>query len=160
MLLVSNLSSKVTYEKIEVQPDPVVVQIETVHAGATPEVVQETEVKKEEVIKKPVKAPTPLPDTDVVATLTAILGEGHPLIAVARCESGYRQFNADGTLLRGKQNPQDVGVLQVNEKYHLAESIRLGYDIHTLEGNIRYGEYLYNHQGLTPWNWSRPCWGK
>ena len=120
MLLVSNLSSKVTYEKIEVQPDPVVVQIETVHAGATPEVVQETEVKKEEVIKKPVKAPTPLPDTDVVATLTAILGEGHPLIAVARCESGYRQFNADGTLLRGKQNPQDVRVLQVNEKYHLS----------------------------------------
>lgn len=158
MILVSQLSSTVKYEKIEVQPDPVVVQIETVHAGATPEVELEPQPKVEEVIKKPVVV-APLPKTDVVNTLIEMLGEGHPLIAVARCESGYRQFNEDGTLLRGKQNSQDVGVLQINEKYHLADSKRLGYDIHTLEGNIRYGEYLYNHQGLTPWNWSRHCWG-
>lgn len=86
------------------------------------------------------------------------IGADHPLLAVARCESQYRQFDADGSVLRGKQNPQDVGVLQINERYHLADSRRLGYDIHTLEGNIDYGVYLYEHQGLTPWNWSRHCW--
>lgn len=117
-----------------------------VHAGATKPVILEK--------------PNPfIPENEVVRVMSKRLGANHPLIAVARCESGYRQFNGDGTLLRGKQNSQDVGVLQINEKYHLAESKRLGYDIHTLEGNIDYGEYLYNHQGLTPWNWSRHCWG-
>lgn len=88
------------------------------------------------------------------------LGESHPLVDVARCESSYRQLNDDGSLLRGSINPQDVGVLQINERYHLDNSRKLGYDIHTLEGNLDYGEYLYETQGLTPWSWSEHCWGK
>lgn len=74
------------------------------------------------------------------------------------CESHNRQFNPDGSVLRGIQNSQDVGTFQINEKYHLADSIRLGFDIYTLEGNMAYADFLYQNQGTTPWNWSRHCW--
>ncbi len=83
-----------------------------------------------------------------------------PLLAeIARCESHYRQYVSDGVLLRGKVNPADVGVMQINEKYHLQRSKELGFDIYTLKGNLEYGEYLYDEQGAQPWSASRPCWG-
>ena len=83
-----------------------------------------------------------------------------PVMAnIARCESEYRQFSSDGKVLRGRVNGADVGVMQINEKYHLAASKKLGMDIHTLEGNLQYGAYLYKNEGTRPWNASRPCWG-
>ena len=80
------------------------------------------------------------------------------LEAIARCE-GVTQFKSDGTLVRGYVNPQDVGKFQINEKYHLADSIRMGYDIYTLEGNTAYAEYLYRTQGVKPWSASAKCHG-
>ena len=82
------------------------------------------------------------------------------LIDVAYCESGIVQFNNDGTVLRGFINPQDVGVMQINEKYHLETSIRLGIDIYTLEGNLEYARFLYETQGTRPWEYSSHCWNK
>lgn len=79
---------------------------------------------------------------------------------VGFCESGNRQFNEDGTVLRGVINSQDVGKYQINEYYHLEESKRLGYDIYTEEGNTDYAIYLYETQGLQPWVWSKPCWSE
>ena len=84
-----------------------------------------------------------------------------PILAeIARCESTYRQFTSNGQLLRGRVNGADVGVMQINEKYHLARSKKLGIDIYTLEGNLKYGALLYKEQGSQPWSASRPCWGK
>lgn len=84
-----------------------------------------------------------------------------PILAeVARCESEYRQFNSDGSVLRGDHNKQDVGVMQINEKYHLSTSQKLGLNIHTLEGNMAYAKYLYETQGTRPWEYSSKCWGK
>ena len=77
---------------------------------------------------------------------------------IAWCESRNRQFK-DGDVLRGVVNPDDVGKFQINEYYHLTEATRLGHDLHTLEGNTAYALRLYETQGATPWNWSRPCWG-
>lgn len=77
---------------------------------------------------------------------------------IASCESENRQFNADGSVLRGRVNPQDVGVMQVNEKYHLRASENLGFDIYTLEGNIDYAKHLYANQGVKPWVHSSSCW--
>ncbi len=82
------------------------------------------------------------------------------MIDVAYCESGIVQFNSDGSVLRGFVNPADVGVMQINEKYHLETSIRLGLDIHTLQGNLDYGRYLYETQGTRPWEYSSHCWNK
>jgi len=80
------------------------------------------------------------------------------MIQVARCESQFRQFDTEGKVLRGKVNAQDVGVMQINEKYHLDTAQRLGIDIYTLEGNLAYGRYLYETQGVAPWVYSSKCW--
>lgn len=76
---------------------------------------------------------------------------------IAKCESSMRQFNEDGSVLRGIVNPKDVGILQINEDYHLATSQSLGYDIYTLEGNVAYGKWLIERQGYKPWIHSNPC---
>jgi hypothetical protein len=78
---------------------------------------------------------------------------------IAWCESRMRQFNTDGTAIRGIVNNADVGVMQINETYHKATAIKLGLDLTTLEGNMAYGRYLYETQGTRPWVHSKPCWG-
>ncbi len=84
-----------------------------------------------------------------------------PLMAeVAKCESRYRQFENDGSVFRGKVNDRDVGALQINEYYHSARAQKLGYDLHTLKGNMQYARLLYKEQGAQPWVSSSPCWKK
>jgi hypothetical protein len=80
------------------------------------------------------------------------------LIEVARCESTFRQYGKDGRILRGKQNPLDVGIFQINEYYHAETAKKLGIDIYTAEGNIAYGKYLYKKNGTKDWYASSPCW--
>lgn len=103
-------------------------------------------------------------DNASTSTIKALLQKQFPdapiMVEIARCESRFRQLDAHGNVLRGEQNPLDVGVFQINEKYHLADSKKMGLDIHTLKGNIEYARYLYDNQGTKPWNWSKPCWGK
>ena len=82
------------------------------------------------------------------------------MVDVAYCESRYTQFNEDGSVHRGVINPADVGVMQINEKYHLETSLKLGIDIHTFEGNMDYARYLYETQGTGPWEYSSHCWNK
>ena len=82
------------------------------------------------------------------------------LIEVASCESTFRQFNSSGKLLRGEVNSDDVGVMQINEKYHYERAMKMGLDIRTLEGNLAYAKWLYDNQGLKPWNSSSKCWTK
>ena len=82
------------------------------------------------------------------------------MVAIARCESTFRQFDKDGTTHRGRVNDLDLGVMQVNEYYHGDTAEKLGIDLHTLEGNVAYARYLYEKEGTTPWNSSKPCWGK
>jgi hypothetical protein len=78
--------------------------------------------------------------------------------AIAFCESTHRQYDASGNALRGKQNRQDVGLFQINERFHLEASKKLGHDIYTTEGNIDYAMHLLKTQGRKPWVWSKPCW--
>ncbi len=78
--------------------------------------------------------------------------------SIAFCESHLTQFNDDGTVFRGVVNPKDVGVFQINEKYHLESANKLGLDIKTLEGNIEYAAILLKHQGTQPWSASKNCW--
>jgi hypothetical protein len=94
------------------------------------------------------------------AQVKAYFAETPIMAEVAFCESRFRQFDANGNVLRGVQNNQDVGVMQINEKYHLATAQKLGLNIHTLEGNMAYAKYLYDTQGTKPWNYSSHCWGK
>lgn len=81
------------------------------------------------------------------------------MVDIAKCESHFRQFNKDGDVYRGKENDHDVGVMQVNEDFHLSVSKKLGFDIYTLDGNMEYARYLYEKEGTAPWSSSKPCWG-
>lgn len=91
----------------------------------------------------------------------------HPkLKPVCACESSYsgkpsgtpRQYDPDGTVRKGRMNANDIGMCQVNRRYHISKAKALGYDIYTREGNIRYANHLYERKGLSPWKWSKPCW--
>lgn len=82
------------------------------------------------------------------------------LIAIAQCESDFRQFNPDGTVIRGKVDSHDVGVMQINETYWLDKSKSLGDDIYTVKGNLDYAKYLYAKQGTDPWSSSQKCWSQ
>ncbi len=79
---------------------------------------------------------------------------------IAVCESGDRQFEDNGSVKRGIINKKDVGKYQINEKYHLEDSKKMGYDIYTEEGNERYALYLYKMEGTAPWIASKSCWNK
>ncbi len=79
--------------------------------------------------------------------------------SIAFCESTYRQFEDTGESLRGNQNRLDVGLFQINEKYHLEKSQELGFDIYTTEGNIDYALWLIKNEGEQHWKWSQHCWG-
>lgn len=129
---------------------------------AFPLTIQHEQPEQEAIIKfTPIQPVSPPPEIEVltVKALPAPVQIDNVLKKIAWCESQNRQFNEDGSVLRGVVNPLDTGKFQINEKYHLANSIRLGFDIHTLEGNEGYAQHLFETQGSTPWNWSRPCWG-
>lgn len=79
---------------------------------------------------------------------------------IAICESGGRQFNEDGTVLKGRLNTHDIGKWQINENYWLAEASRLGVNIYSLEGNTKMAVYIFQRYGTKPWNWSKKCWDK
>ena len=84
-----------------------------------------------------------------------------PMLAeVAKCESSFVHFTDGGNVLRGRVDSRDIGVMQINEFYHRKTAEKLGLDIETLEGNLEYGQYLYDKQGLQPWSASSKCWSK
>lgn len=82
------------------------------------------------------------------------------LVEIARCESEFRQFDEKGHILRGIVNNADVGVMQINEKYHADKAKELGIDIYDIDGNLEFAKYLYKKYGTSPWVSSKPCWGQ
>lgn len=80
------------------------------------------------------------------------------LVDIARCESNFQQFDKDGKLIRGRVDNADVGVMQINERYHADMAKKLGIDIYTVEGNVHYAKHLYDELGSKPWNASSKCW--
>ena len=117
-----------------------------------PELSQEDDVVLEDRVKTP-------EDFDTTQEYVEHYFVDSPVMArVAYCESKFTQFEDDGRVLRGRVTPADVGVMQINEGYHLEDSQELGLDIHTLEGNVAYAKYLYEKSGVQPWDASSHCW--
>lgn len=84
-----------------------------------------------------------------------------PILAdIAWCESRMRHFGKSGEVLRGEIDSDDVGVMQINTRYHEEDAVELGIDVYSLHGNLAYAKYLYEKQGTKPWLASSPCWGK
>ena len=77
---------------------------------------------------------------------------------IAACESGGRQFDESGRVIRGRINRYDVGLYQINEVIHRNAIQNTGLDIYTEEGNTAFASYLYQQSGLEPRRFSRSCW--
>jgi peptidoglycan hydrolase-like protein with peptidoglycan-binding domain len=71
------------------------------------------------------------------------------MIAIAKCESNFRQFTDAGNIFRGAG--RYVGIFQIDEIIHSNVAKSLGFDITTVEGNIGYASYVYKNQGSSPW---------
>jgi hypothetical protein len=80
------------------------------------------------------------------------------MIQVARCESTFRHTLPDGSVLTGKVDSDDTGVMQINRRYHGKEAAKLELDIDDLYGNMAYARHLYEKEGTRPWSASAPCW--
>lgn len=81
------------------------------------------------------------------------------LTEVARCESGGKQFAANGRPLMGGGGGRYVGMFQF-APVHIARARRMGFDIYTESGNVGYAHALYREFGLRPWEASRHCWSR
>lgn len=104
------------------------------------------------------EAPSDLIDEDTRKAVEAYFEDDPLLVHIAFCESTFRQNGKNGEVLRGKTITQDVGVMQINERFHAAQAEKLGYDIYTLEGNLGYAKWLYEKEGARPWMSSSKCW--
>ena len=84
-----------------------------------------------------------------------------PIMAeIASCESQFRQFGKDGRVIKNPTSTA-IGTFQIMASIHadFADD-KLGLDVYSLQGNAAYARYLYDRQGTTPWDSSKPCWGK
>lgn len=89
------------------------------------------------------------PNADVEARVRASFPDAPDMTAVAQCESGFRQFNADGSVLRGAG--RYIGIFQIDEFIHRQRALDLAYDINTVDGNIAYARHLFSNSGTNPW---------
>lgn len=82
-----------------------------------------------------------------------------PVMAeIARCESGFRHSLSDGSVLTGRVDAADTGVMQINKRYHQAAAHAMDLNLDNIYDNMAYARYLYDTQGLRPWNSSAGCW--
>ncbi len=82
------------------------------------------------------------------------------LVQIARCESHFRHVLSDGSVLRGVRDSADLGVMQINTRYHGARAQKLGFDLHAFADNLAYARDLYEREGTNPWKSSAPCWSR
>ncbi len=82
------------------------------------------------------------------------------LYQIAKCESSLRHIGKDGKVVKGEVDDRDTGLMQINLFYHEKSAEKLGFDLHTLKGNMAYAKWLYKREGLKPWASSSKCWLK
>jgi len=81
------------------------------------------------------------------------------MVEIARCESTFRHKLQDGSILQGRVDPADTGVMQINKRYHEADAIAMQLNLNDIYHNMAYARHLYETQGVQPWSASMPCWG-
>lgn len=82
------------------------------------------------------------------------------MIQIARCESTFRHTLSDGSILKGKVDPADTGVMQINKRYHGDKAASMNLNLDDIYHNMAYARYLYETQGTRPWSASSSCWGQ
>jgi hypothetical protein len=79
------------------------------------------------------------------------------MIAIASCESSFRQFDSSGNPLSNGSGDV-VGIFQISSSSHAAIALSMGMNIDTVAGNMAYANYLYQKEGTDPWISSFACW--
>lgn len=82
------------------------------------------------------------------------------MIEIARCESNFRHKLSDGSILSGRVDPADTGVMQINKRYHQARADAMDLNLEDVYQNMEYARLLYEAQGVQPWSASSTCWDK
>jgi hypothetical protein len=80
------------------------------------------------------------------------------MIQIARCESTFRHTLEDGSVLKGKVDSADTGVMQINKRYHEQTAAAMSLNLDDIYHNMAYARHLYEKQGTQPWSASAPCW--
>jgi len=62
-------------------------------------------------------------------------------------------------VIRNK-NSSAIGLYQIMSSLHEEHARRMGLDIYELEGHVQFARWLFDTQGLKPWESSRWCWDK
>ncbi|MFM2423804.1 MAG: hypothetical protein RLZZ70_191 [Candidatus Parcubacteria bacterium] len=73
------------------------------------------------------------------------------MIAIARCESRFRQFTDAGNVFFGGAGQEYIGIFQFARAIHELPAKALGYDLATTDGNLKYARHLYEQSGTVPW---------
>ncbi len=92
------------------------------------------------------------------AVVVALSSYPRVLREIARCESGFRQYDASGAPLKNPSSSA-TGVFQIMYSLHQKNARRHGWDLRTTKGNLAYAKHLYSTEGTSPWNASKHCWG-
>lgn len=72
------------------------------------------------------------------------------MLSIFKCESGLRQFKADGTVVMSPT--RDFGYTQINEKTWDKKARELNLDYKgSVYDNIRMAKYVYDNQGHDAW---------
>lgn len=99
----------------------------------------------------PVAHANTLSPTTIKSMVEKYFKDAPDMVSIAQCESGFRQFDSDGTVLRGGYGDEMIGVYQIDETVHRDTALSMGYDIDSFLGNILYARYLYVQDGVNPW---------
>jgi len=104
-------------------------------------------------------APAPQANTNegLETKIRAYFSDAPVMVAIAECESRFRQFDDNGKPLDGGAGSM-IGVFQINAPVHAAYAKSIGMDIYTLDGNLAYARKLYMEEGTDPWLDSFSCW--
>lgn len=87
------------------------------------------------------------------------------LVPVCACESlgnpnaTPTHYDRDGSVLRGRIDNDDIGICQINLRYHQKSAEALGLDVFIEQDNIIYANVLFTEQYYQPWTASQHCWG-
>lgn len=133
------------------------------HIAMTEQVVAEDLVKDElpEVPKvQKVAGPVKHLGSNTEVAVREYFSDIPVMIEIARCESTFRHTLADGSILQGRIDPADTGVMQINKRYHLKTANAMNLDLDNLYDNMAYARHLYERQGVQPWSASAPCWNR
>jgi hypothetical protein len=102
----------------------------------------------------------PMPEAQTVEQYVRSYFADVPVLAdIAQCESQMHQFDKNGNVIRNPGSSA-VGIMQIMSSIHDPVADKLGLDIYTIQGNLAYARYLYDHKGTLPWDASKSCWGK